>query len=199
MTITISSGSRSVAGSASKRRYSRSPTRPRDYRAGGFLLLKHVTPKHPRDSEIDEDEFGWGLHGSFSANVFGGDTIVANIQGGDGIGRHMLSSGLDAFIDASGELETVSQYAFSVGYGHRWNDFLKSFVAFGRTHIDDDDVPATVPNVLQTLHVNLQWSPVPRVNLGAEVVWGRAEVEDNPGGDDENDQIRLQVAGRFNF
>ena len=56
-----------------------------------------------------------------------------------------------------------------------------------------------MPNVLQTLHVNLQWSPVPRVNLGAEVLWGRAEVDNNPLGDHTNDRIRLQVAGRFNF
>ena len=150
-------------------------------------------------ADIDETEFGWGLHASLSATVFGRDTVQVNLQGGDGIGRYMLAPGLGAFLDADGNLDTVTQYGAVVGYIHHWNDYLRSQVAWGHVEVDDDDVPETVASTLDTVHFNLQWAPVPRVSLGIEGIYGRAEVDNNTFGDDTNDQWRIQTSGRFTF
>ena len=151
--------------------------------------------------EIDEDEFAWGLRGSASADLAGGRAnLVANIHGGDGIGRYMLTSGLGATLDATGELDTVFQYGFTVGGGWKWTDYVRSSIGYGHVEIDDDDILApTLPVRQQTLHVNLIWAPVPRVWIGIEGIWGRLTVDEAATGDDENDQFRIQIGSRFSF
>ena len=151
--------------------------------------------------DVDDEEFGWGLRASASADLVGGRlNLVANVHGGDGIGRYMLTSGRALVVEGDGDLETVTQWGTTVGAGWRWTDYLRSSVGWGHVEIDDDDLAvATQPEQQDTVHVNLIWAPVPRMWIGIEGIYGRIKVDDNPGGDDDNDQFRIQIGSRFNF
>ncbi len=151
-------------------------------------------------AEIDDEEFGWGLRASASADLVGGRmNVVANVHGGDGIGRYMLTSGRALVVNGD-DLDTVTQWGTTVGAGWKWTDYLRSSVGWGHVEIDDDDLAvATQPVQQDTIHLNLIWAPVPRVWIGIEGIYGRIEVDNNPGGDDDNDQFRLQIGSRFSF
>ncbi len=149
---------------------------------------------------IDDEAFAWGLHGSLSANVFGRDMIQANIQGGDGIGRYILMTNVFNTLETGGDIETVFMWAFSLGYLHRWNDFLQSQIAWGHGEADDGDLATGSQSERQdSVHLNLQWRPTPRTIIGIEGIYGRKTVNSNPGADNTNDQIRLQLGARFSF
>ena len=152
-------------------------------------------------ADVDEEEFGWGLRASASADLVGGRlNVVANVHGGDGIGRYMLTSGRALVLEADGDIETVTQWGTTVGAGWKWTDFLRSSIGWGHVEIDDDDLAvSTLPEQQDTVHLNLIWAPVPRVWIGIEGIYGRIKVDDNPAGDDDNDQFRIQIGSRFNF
>ena len=150
----------------------------------------------------DDETLGWGLRAGVSANLAGGrGNLVANVHGGDGIGKYMLSSGLGAVLEADGDLETVMQWGVIVGGGWKWTDYVRSSIGYGHVEIDDGDIAAaTLPVRQQSLHANIIWAPVPRVWIGIEGIWGRLTVDDaGPGADDENDAFRIQIGSRFSF
>ena len=54
---------------------------------------------------------------------------------------------------------------------------------------------------IQSVHVNLIWSPVPAVNLGAEFIYGDRDLRRNPvtGLRQAGDAKRLQVSAEYVF
>ena len=169
--------------------------------AGAVGRILTIDNGGPVAGDIDEEEFGWGLRASASADLVGGRlNVVANVHGGDGIGRYMLTSGRALVLEADGDIETVTQWGTTVGLGWKWTDFLRSSIGWGHVEIDDDDLAvSTLPEQQDTVHLNLIWAPVPRVWIGIEGIYGRIKVDDNPSGDDDNDQFRIQIGSRFNF
>ncbi len=67
-----------------------------------------------------------------------------------------------------------------VWYLHNWTDTLRSNAVFGiqRNHPSDTIAPTTntfLTDRIITTHVNLIWSPIKSVNIGAEYMWGEAD------------------------
>ncbi len=99
-------------------------------------------------------------------------------------------------MSADGTLQTVPTWTAHAGYQHWWSDTLRStatygLIVVGRTQsLDDDD-----PRMLQSGTVNLVWSPVAMVDLGAEIVIGARETQSG----EQADASRLPFLGRFRF
>jgi hypothetical protein len=47
----------------------------------------------------------------------------------------------------------------------------------------------------QSLHANLIYSPIPKLDLGAELIWGQRSLEDER----EGDLKRLQTSVKYSF
>jgi hypothetical protein len=68
------------------------------------------------------------------------------------------------------------------GYQHWWLPNLRSNVNYGFAYYDvstnlvGPSASMTVNKQLQTVHVNLIWSPVAFVDTGVEYIWGQREV-----------------------
>jgi hypothetical protein len=144
-----------------------------------------------------KDNITWG----FAA----GDGIGRYItDGAGGLATNFTTTPGSAAVAAGTIVKTVTEFGGHVGYQHFWTDQLRSTAVWGLTH---SDVPtkligpqtspaglafATNPvapanlgtnKELQTIHVNLIWSPVAFVDIGLEYIWGHRLTTTNLKGD----------------
>lgn len=152
-------------------------------------------------------EFAWGvsLSGSVSTpQLDRRDKVLFQLNHGNGIGRYVndLSSigNYDGiFVPDTGELQLFNVTAGYVSWQHWWPiNELRSNFTFGAVGVDnpgflDDDSDA----YQRTLRVssNLIWSPIPRIDIGGEYLWGQRE---NTNGD-RGDATQLQFAVKYRF
>jgi len=168
------------------------------------LLLRQIEAKWDLDSSVADSTFGWGL--SVSGKVGLGisderDNILFQLNYGDGIGRYINDlqevGGQDAEFDPlTGELETLSVFSGYVAYQHWWRESLRSTLTFSWVDVEnldfqDDSAYARTERAI----INLLWSPVSRVDVGGELLWGRRENKDGTNGTAR--QIQLGAKYRF--
>jgi hypothetical protein len=129
------------------------------------------------------------------------DSIKFATAAGTGIGRYITDlgtlGGQDAVYDAATNalvaLPVVSTY---VGYEHWWTERLRSTGTFGWVFVDNLDIQA--PDALRRTtrgSVNVAWSPIPRVDLVSEFLFGRRTNKDQQDGT----AGQLQIGWIFRF
>jgi hypothetical protein len=150
-------------------------------------------------------EFAWGttISGRFATPRFDErDNVLFQLNYGNGIGRYVndLNSigNYDGIFDpATGDLELFHVLAGYASLQHWWGiPQLRSNFTFGVVDVDN-------PGFLQgdayqsTLRAstNLLWSPIPRIDIGGEYMWGRRQNEDGESGD----ATQLQFAVKYRF
>ncbi|AZT82500.1 hypothetical protein EHN06_02490 [Marinobacter sp. NP-4(2019)] len=153
----------------------------------------------------DDAALGFAVFGSAKFNVTDTVSIQGNVNYTDGANGYLWRSGTnyygeDAYVDANGDVETITGYsanlgtsikagpgAFNVVYGFTtmdWDDAVDDGLAVGDKHETNTNA-----------FVNYQWSPVKSVNLGVQ--YGYFEVEKVNG--DEGDASRVMFAAQYNF
>ncbi|WP_028008180.1 DcaP family trimeric outer membrane transporter [Solimonas flava] len=145
----------------------------------------------------DDTAFGGGV--SVSGKIpLGKDDIRFMLTGGDGIGRYVaLGTATDAVLDGT-DLSTVPVYAGYIAYRHPWTSQLRSSLAISGLSVDNDENlvnTATTTKTVYSAAVNLLYSPVKTLTLGAEFRHAHREVEN---GDDGN-LDRLQFSAKYMF
>ncbi|AXQ31820.1 hypothetical protein D0B54_20545 [Solimonas sp. K1W22B-7] len=142
-------------------------------------------------------DMGYGL--SFAGKIpVGRDDIRFTVSGGDGIGRYLaINTVNDAAVAADGDLEAFSAYAAYVAYRHVWSDRWRSTATVSMLRADHDVALTgdTVTKEVNSASINLLYSPVPKITLGAEYRHAEREVES--GADGSLD--RLQFAAKYAF
>ena len=94
-------------------------------------------------------------------------------------------------------MQTIPAAGGVVGYQHFWSPNLRSTVAYGIARYQVPSIlvgpiESTVANKkLQSASINLIWSPVAFIDVGAEYFWGQRQVVATLIG---NEQV---VVGRF--
>jgi hypothetical protein len=168
------------------------------------LLLRQIEAESDLDNSVTDSQFGWGLSVSGKAGLKIGDerdNLLFQLNYGDGIGRYINDlqevGGQDAEFDPlTGELETLSVFSGYVAYQHWWQESLRSTLTYSWVDVDnlafqDDSAYARTDRAI----INLLWSPVARVDVGGELLWGRRENLD--GSDGTARQIQLGAKYRF--
>jgi hypothetical protein len=152
-----------------------------------------------------EKEFAWGasLSGRFITPAFDArDSVLFQLNAGNGIGRYVndLSSigNYDGiFNPLTGELELFDVVAGYLSLQHWWGvPQLRSNFTFGYVNLDNPDFLAgdAYDNTLR-FSSNLIWSPIPRIDIGGEYLWGQRENTDGESGE----ATQLQFAVRYRF
>ncbi len=166
-------------------------------------LLRQLTIDNPEAagppavSARDDNQFGGGL--SFSGKLpLGTGDLRFMFTGGEGIGRYIaLGTASDAVADADGALEPISVLAGYVAYRHPWSPQWRSNLVLSHFSADND-VALTgsgVTKQVQSVAVNLLYSPVTKVTFGVEYRHAEREVES--GADGALD--RLQFSAKYVF
>lgn len=131
------------------------------------------------------------------------DNLVFQLNYGDGIGRYVNDLSSVGAYDGIFNPETGAPRLFKIaagyaGWQHWWggNYNMRSNFIFGFVDIDNPDfVAGDAYKSTLRFSSNLVWSPTPRIDLGAEYLWGRRENQNG----DEGDATQIQMAARYRF
>ena len=94
--------------------------------------------------------------------------------------------------DDSGDLKAYDSIGGFAGVSHGWSDSIRSGVYYGWA---ENDNPGAVNKTVQTVHANVIWSPVPRADIGFELIHGMRET--NAG--KEGEATRFQIGVKYGF
>jgi hypothetical protein len=145
------------------------------------------------------DESAYGLSASAKFVLGNGHDIRAMATIGDGVGRY-IGLGLvpDGYVDnVTGNIETADALAWFVSYRAVWNDKWRSNFMYGTTSIDyNDDLQAAALNdTASSVHVNLIRKVAPKLDIGAEILFGDLEKVNGTDGD----FTRFMLSAKYAF
>ncbi|HEX8471605.1 MAG TPA: DcaP family trimeric outer membrane transporter [Brevundimonas sp.] len=147
---------------------------------------------------IDSSTMGWGLSAAAKIKVGAKDDLRVMLSGGEGIGRYVgLNFANDAVLDASGELEAIGLIAGFASYRHVWSPQWRSNLTYSAQNVDNDLslIGVATNKSAQSIRGNLIWTPLPALDLGAELMFGERELESGVSGE----LTRLQVFAKYGF
>jgi hypothetical protein len=178
----------------------------RSFRRFSHVKFSTVLRNISARSEIldqTETEFAWGVNisGMLPTPLFNEkDNFKFQIIYGEGIGRYVNDlntlGGHDGFFDPDGKIRTLPVIAGYVAYQHWWTDSWRSSFLFSGVRIDNYSFQSG-DSYYKTERItgNIVYSPVPRLSVGLEVLWGRRTNEDRQSGD----AMQMQLTGEFRF
>lgn len=135
----------------------------------------------------DQSVLGWGFNLSGGFDLFGRDTLLAQLTYGHGIGRYSNDAGFfdtDAAFDESGDLVALPYLGVLIGYTHHWSDEWRSTGSYG--YVEMDNEASQGPDAYHLTHyasLNLMWQIRERLTVGLEGLYGHKETQDGSPGD----------------
>ena len=161
--------------------------------AGIARQLRHDT------ATTSASDTGYGVSVSGKYNLGKSDDVRYMLTAGRGIGRYVaFGLGADGVLDAGGsELDGIGVLAGFVSWRHVFNPKLRGNLMFSRAQLDNDTdwTGFGVTESAQSVHANLIYSPFPKLDIGAELIWGNREVESGADGD----LRRLHTTVKYSF
>jgi uncharacterized coiled-coil protein SlyX len=175
----------------------------------GALVFRQIRGETDLDPGQVQSAFAWGL-GVSGVVPFRRleDRVVFQFNTGVGNARYMndLNSlgGQDAVFDSTtGDLEALPATGFYVDYQHRWHHWeswrqhnVRSSVIWGFVNVENTDFQAPESYHRTNRYcINLVFSPIKRIDIGAEYIYGTRENKDGRSG--SSDQIQGVAIFRF--
>ena len=146
--------------------------------AGMVRQLKYEGPSGGMDINDSTTSFSLSVSGKFDfANK---DDFRWMANWGDGIGRYIgLNTSNGAVIDENGNLSSIQQWGAFGSYRHLWNDKWRSNFTVGYLAIDND-ISLTGTSATKnatSYHINILYSPQPKLDFGLEYLYADRELE----------------------
>ncbi|MGV8960183.1 MAG: DcaP family trimeric outer membrane transporter [Stenotrophomonas sp.] len=127
------------------------------------------------------------------------DTLHYQLTGGEGISRYIgLGITADSAYDAlRDELHPTGVVAGYVGWRHAFSPKLRTNLIYARSDYNNDAgiTGSLVTKSVQSIRGNVFYSPMAKVDVGAELMYGVREIEDGRKGDIS----RLQFTTKYSF
>jgi len=171
------------------------------YRTGGATysagaLVRNV---HVDSAALGANSGKWGGALAFTGIVPVGqrDDVRLNFNAGDAIGRYQNGAFFpDGYLAADGTLRLAHQASGYVAYRHFWTPVLRTTLEYAAANsTPPGGTAAGINKSDRSQHLNLIWSPVPAVNLGAEYIHAQRTVV----GGDRGSLNRLQFSAQYSF
>ncbi|MBC2593187.1 hypothetical protein H5P28_02830 [Ruficoccus amylovorans] len=170
-----------------------------DWHVQAGVVLRSLVAQTPSG---DTGALGWGFSLSGSWQFTEKDEVMLWGNIGDGFADYIQDAyglGLDGYINASNQLETIRVYGVGAAYQHNWTRHLSSTFSFGYVNISDEGLGPYVgaTNMRETLYSsgNIVWQATPFLVVGAELLYGRKLAVNGESGDD----FRVQSTVRYTF
>jgi Skp family chaperone for outer membrane proteins len=176
--------------------------------AGVARQIRATSAAFPEDFVT---RYGWGVgvSGVVPFHYFNlTDRFVFQLNGGEGVGRYIndLNSlgGQDGVFDpATGEFEVLPAFGWFVDYEHMWKRWhlvrdmnLRSSVIWSVVTVDNASFqPDDAYHRTSRLVGNIIFSPIKRMDVGLEYLWGARRNKDGERG--EARQVQFVVIFRF--
>jgi len=154
--------------------------------------------RYDDNAGISDSTTGWGVSLSGVHKIGARDDFRWMATVGSGLGRYVgLNTTNDAVLNASGNLEAIDQMSIFGSYRHFWSDTWRSNLTLGYLSIDNDTALTGMgaTSDASSVHVNLIYSPVPKVDFGVELLFANREIESGADGD----MTRLQFSAKYAY
>lgn len=146
---------------------------------------------------------GFGVGGAI--NTFGKDKFTFGATAGPGLGRYQAGVGGTnnaAYIEG-GQIKPLFSWGVNLGYQHWWTNTLRSNLIYGHSENDNHypAVPRSTFKTLDSVHVNLLWSPLPKSTVGVEYIYGALKNGNIPTAtlSNEGSASRIQFSAQYGF
>ena len=143
------------------------------------------------------DETGYGISASTKLMFGNGADLRAMVTVGDGVGRYIgLGFVRDGYLDGS-NIATAEALAYFVSLRLPFGNGWRTNIMYGNTSIDyDNDVLAAGLNDTgSSFHVNIIKNILPKLDVGAEFIYGERETVSGLDGD----FTRFQFSAKYAF
>ena len=177
-------------------------------RFGGHLQVSGITrqlrgaPADQANDIVGASGYGLNISGRLPFPYWSKrDQILFQHNSGRGLGRYIadLSSfgGQDGVYDPNAqELRLLNVVSGYVGYEHWWAQQFRSSISFGIVGVTNLDIqPDDALHLTRRSTVNLMWSPISRLDLVTEFLWGRRKNKDGR----EGSAAQTQIGSTFRF
>jgi len=147
---------------------------------------------------IKDSATGWGISLSGKFKIGEKDDFRWMASFGGGLGRYIgLNTANGAVLDADGNLNAIDSTGIFGSYRHFWGPKWRSNLTLGYLAVDNDIelTGSSVTKNAKSVHVNLIYSPQPKLDFGIEFMYADREVESGADGD----MTRLQFSGKYAF
>jgi hypothetical protein len=149
-------------------------------------------------ADIKDSTTGYGVSASGKFKIGERDDFRVMASYGKGMGRYMgLNTANGAVLDARGDLHAIKSAGIFGSYRHFWNSAWRSNLTLGYLAVDND-VQYTGTGVTKnakSVHVNLIYSPQPKLDFGIEFMYADREVESGADGD----LTRVQFSAKYAY
>ncbi|MHC4942798.1 MAG: DcaP family trimeric outer membrane transporter [Planctomycetota bacterium] len=155
------------------------------------LILRQLRAEADNRPTKTLREIGYGMTVSGKlavASELEKDNIVFQINSGDGMGRYIndleSEGGQDAFIDpVTNRMRTLAVFSIYAAYQHWWTETTRSSLLYGFVFVDNvSNQPDDAYTRTNRIALNVVWSPIPRLDLGIEYLYGNRENKDDSSG-----------------
>lgn len=167
------------------------------WQSWGYVSVSGMV-RQLRDGSLETDSAREGGAISVAAVVNLGTLHNLRViaSAGNALGRYAGSHIADAYVNSAGEMQLRRAGSLTVAYQHFWTLSLRSTVSVGQSRAD---LPAAGGGALvrdaRSFQANLLWTPLPRLTVGAEYVYGQRAVREGT----EGELNRLQLSLRWNL
>ncbi len=183
----------------------------------GHVSVRGVAQDYVRQVQtapgVYDNKSKLSVSGAVSGSLkFGGDTLVAQFSGGNGIGRYLLNAlgARDANtlgfanVDANNDIQLWTVMAYHVGFTHVWSPVVRSNLVWSQTFISDPKIDGAVATDatekdLMQLFVNTFWGFAKNCELGVEYSYGQWTSFTNGTPEEKGKQNRLSFSFHYNF
>jgi hypothetical protein len=129
------------------------------------------------------------------------DQFLFQHNSGRGLGRYISDlgsyGGQDGVYDPDAHtLHPLDVFSGYVGFEHFWTERLRSSLSFGIVGISNLDIqPGDALHRTRRSTINFMWSPIPRLDLVSEFLWGDRQNKDGQRGF----AAQTQIGSTFRF
>ncbi|ALN94063.1 DcaP family trimeric outer membrane transporter [Lysobacter gummosus] len=151
-----------------------------------------------QSGRANDSNTGYGVSVSGKWNLGASDDLRYMVTAGSGIGRYVgLALNNDAALDGAGDLENIDLISGFVGWRHVFSPKLRGNVFYSRAEYDNKTALTGlgITKSAQSAHLNLIYTPIPKLDIGAEYIWGQREIETG----DKGELNRLQTHVKYSF
>jgi hypothetical protein len=169
--------------------------------AGLFRQIRGAPTDRPNDV-IGGPGWGATISGRLPSPIWSKrDSVMFQHNKGEGIGRYIsdlsAAGGQDAVYDPEQHtLHILPAYSGYIGYEHWWTERLRSAFSFGFVVVENADIQTDdALHLTRRYATNLIWSPIPRLDLVTELLWGLRVNRDGSSGR----ATQTQIGATFRF
>jgi hypothetical protein len=147
---------------------------------------------------IDDSTTGYGVSLSGVFKLGSRDDFRWMASAGKGLGRYIgLNTANGAVLDMNGKLHTIDSWGAFGSFRHFWNEKWRSNLTLGYLDVDNPVQYTGLSAAKQAFsgHLNLIYSPWPKLDFGVEFMYADRELENG----NDGDMKRLQFSAKYAF